>query len=196
MPATERGRRTRAAIVSAAGQLIYERGFAATSLDDVLNACGAGKSQLYHYFGGKQELAAAVIDHQLRVILANQPRLGHLESWEDFDAWAEELLALHAGPRGPQACALGSLVGELDEDPVLHKEIKAAISVWESHFTHGLTRLRDKGQLRSDADPARLAAALMAALQGGLMLAHLRSDINPLHDALEMGLAHLRTHRA
>ncbi|MFF4755341.1 TetR/AcrR family transcriptional regulator [Streptomyces sp. NPDC002514] len=194
-PSTEQGRRTRAAIVAAAGQLMYERGVAATSLDDVLNACGAGKSQLYHYFGGKQELVAAVIDHQLRGILANQPRLEHLQSWADFDGWAADLLALQAGPAGTAACPLGSLAGELDDDPDLHQELDAAFRTWESFLAGGLDRLRERGLLRADADPARLAAATMAALQGGLMLAHLRRDITPLQDALTMALAHLRSHR-
>jgi TetR/AcrR family transcriptional regulator, transcriptional repressor for nem operon len=195
LPSTEQGRRTRAAIVAAAGQLMYERGVAATSLDDVLSACGAGKSQLYHYFGGKQELVTAVIDHQLRRILANQPRLEHLESWEDFDGWVTDLLALNTGPAGPAACPLGSLAGELDDDPGLCQELDAAFRTWESHLARGLERLRERGLLRDDADPARLAAATMAALQGGLMMAHLRRDITPLDDALTMALNHLRAHR-
>lgn len=195
LPSTEQGRRTRAAIVAAAGQLMYERGVAATSLDDVLSACGAGKSQLYHYFGGKQELVTAVIDHQLRRILANQPRLQHLESWEDFDGWVTDLLALNTGPAGPAACPLGSLAGELDDDPGLCQELDAAFRTWESHLARGLERLRERGLLRDDADPARLAAATMAALQGGLMMAHLRRDITPLDDALTMALNHLRAHR-
>lgn len=181
--------------MSAAGDLMYERGVAATSLDDVLDACGAGKSQLYHYFGGKQELVTAVIDYQLRRILSSQPRLEHLRTWADFDRWATELLALHAGPAGPVACPLGSLAGELDSDRALHRELDAALRTWESYLTKGLVRLREHGELRADADPARLAAAVMAALQGGLMLAHLRADIAPLRDALTMALEHLRAQR-
>ncbi|MFL6053178.1 MAG: TetR/AcrR family transcriptional regulator [Actinoallomurus sp.] len=195
-PTTERGRRTRAAIVAAAGRLMLERGVAATSLDDVLSACGAGKSQLYHYFGSKQELVAAVIDHQLQRVMANQPRLGDLRTWEDFDGWATDLLAMHVGPGGPLACPLGSLAGELDGDSALHVELDAALRTWESYLARGLTRLQERGELRGDADPARLAATAMAALQGGLMLAHLRNDITPLRDALAMAMDHLRANHA
>ena len=175
---------------------MYERGVAATSLDDVLAACGAGKSQLYHYFGGKHELIAAVVDHQLRQILAAQPRLAHLASWADFDDWAADLLAAHTGPAGPRACPLGGMAGELACDANLRDELDAAFRTWESYLARALTRLHARGELRGDADPDRLAAAAMAALQGGLMLANLRSDVTPLRDALTMALDHLRTARA
>ncbi|MFK0046011.1 TetR/AcrR family transcriptional regulator [Streptomyces sp. NPDC090741] len=196
VPRTEQGRRTRAAIVKAAGELMYEHGVAATGLDQVLAASGAGKSQLYHYFGGKQDLTGAVIDLQLAGILQAQPRLTDLDSWADFDAWANELLALHQGPAGPLACPLGKLVGELDDDEVLRVRLADAYRAWESHLSEGLIRLRDNGALRPDADPQRLAAATMAALQGGMMMARLRHDITPLRDALGMALAHLRSHQA
>lgn len=38
LPATAHGRRTRAAIVDAAAQMMYQKGVAATSLDDILAA--------------------------------------------------------------------------------------------------------------------------------------------------------------
>jgi TetR/AcrR family transcriptional regulator, transcriptional repressor for nem operon len=47
---TVRGAATRARIVEAAAALIYEHGVERTSLDDVMAASGASKSQLYHYF--------------------------------------------------------------------------------------------------------------------------------------------------
>lgn len=194
-PVTERGRRTRAAIVDAAAELIYERGVAATVLDDVLASCGAGKSQLYHYFRGKRELVAAVVDRQLRQVLAAQPSLDEMKTWADFDAWAEDLLALHSGPDGPMACPLGSLAGELSDDPVLSHDLDDALRSWESHLARGLAQLRERGELRADAEPARLATTAMCALQGGLMLAHLRRDITPLRDALAMALAHLRANK-
>lgn len=61
---TTRGRRTRDSIVQTAASLMHRNGVRATSLDDVLARCGAGKSQLYHLFATKDELMQAVIAHQ------------------------------------------------------------------------------------------------------------------------------------
>jgi TetR/AcrR family transcriptional repressor of nem operon len=60
-PRTGRGRASRERIVEHAAELFAERGVAATSLDDVLAAAGAGKSQLYHYFRGRDELVEAAV---------------------------------------------------------------------------------------------------------------------------------------
>ena len=54
---------------------MYQRGVGLTTLEDVLAAAGAGKSQLYHYFDSKADLVAAVIERQLESVLAQQPTL-------------------------------------------------------------------------------------------------------------------------
>ncbi|WP_237096986.1 TetR/AcrR family transcriptional regulator, partial [Mycobacteroides abscessus] len=63
LPATAHGRRTRAAIIDAAAQMMYQKGVAATSLDDILAASSTGKSQLYHYFKDRSELV--VLFHEV-----------------------------------------------------------------------------------------------------------------------------------
>ena len=62
---TARGAATKARIVAAAASLVYERGIAGTSLDDVMAATGTSKSQLYHYFADKDALICEVIRAQL-----------------------------------------------------------------------------------------------------------------------------------
>src|SRR5258708_38324847 len=58
-PKTGRGRASRERIVERAAELFAERGIAATSVDEVLAAAGAGKGQFYHYFRGRGGLAGA-----------------------------------------------------------------------------------------------------------------------------------------
>ena len=59
---TRRGRETRERIVAAAAELIFERGVAETTLEDIRAAAGVSGSQVYHYFEDKQALVRAVID--------------------------------------------------------------------------------------------------------------------------------------
>ncbi|WP_373308014.1 TetR/AcrR family transcriptional regulator [Amycolatopsis oliviviridis] len=191
---TPRGRMTRDAIVDAAAELMYVNGVAATSVDKVLAASGAGKSQMYHYFKNKDELVGAVIDRCLELILGNQPTIFELREWADFDQWAQEILAIQSTPKGPVACPLGNLTGELGDDPKAAPLLDKAYREWESHLERGLKSLREKGKLAEDADPARLAQAAMTCLQGGLLMAHLRHDITPIADALKIALDHLKSH--
>src|SRR5262245_10979011 len=60
-PRTGRGRASRERIVERAAELVAEHGVAGTSLDEVLAAAGASKSQHYHYFAGRDELVEAAV---------------------------------------------------------------------------------------------------------------------------------------
>jgi TetR/AcrR family transcriptional regulator, transcriptional repressor for nem operon len=191
---TDQGKRTRDSIVDAAAQLMYTNGVAATSLDKILAACGAGKSQMYHYFRNKNQMVEAVIERYLETILANQPQIYDLDSWEKFDLWVQQLLDVQGGPGGPIACPLGNLAGELGDDEKIAPLLDKAYREWESHLTRGLETLRDRGLLQADADPGRLAQATMACLQGGLLLAHVRRDVTPLADVLGVAIANLKLH--
>ena len=69
---TRKGQATRDRIVAAAAVLVYERGVAGTSTEDVQAAAGVSASQLYHYFADKRSLTRAVIEYQADAILGFQ----------------------------------------------------------------------------------------------------------------------------
>ncbi|MDT5141167.1 MAG: TetR/AcrR family transcriptional regulator, transcriptional repressor for nem operon [Mycobacterium sp.] len=196
LPVTERGRRARASIIDAAATLMYQKGVSTTSLDDVLAAAGSGKSQLYHYFDGKADLVAAVIERQLELVLASQPRLTHIESWDGIDAWVADILTAHSAPGGPFSCPLGTMAGELKNDETFRPLLDDAFRRWEAPLARGLQTMQDRGQLVADADPRRLASTVIAALQGGMLVARVRGDIAPLRDTLEGAVAQLRQWQA
>jgi TetR/AcrR family transcriptional regulator, transcriptional repressor for nem operon len=196
LPVTERGRRARASIIDAAATLMYQKGVSTTSLDDVLAAAGSGKSQLYHYFDSKADLVAAVIDRQLELVLARQPSLTHIDSWERIDDWVSEILTAHSAPGGPFACPLGTMAAELKNDETFRPLLDEAFRRWEAPLANGLQTIQDRGELVADADPGRLASTVIAALQGGMLLARVRGDIAPLRDTLEGAVAQLGHWRA
>jgi hypothetical protein len=70
--------------------------------------------------------------------------------------------------------------------------IAAGFERWEAHLREGLTRMKTRGKLRADADPAALATATMASLQGGLLLTQVRRDPRQLRIALNAARANLR----
>jgi AcrR family transcriptional regulator len=77
----------RGSIVASAADLIGDRGVQATILDEILAAAQVSKSQLYHYFGSKEDLAAAVVARQTeRVLAAQMPYLQQLGTWDGIAA--------------------------------------------------------------------------------------------------------------
>src|SRR6201995_1026027 len=113
---TARGAATLACIVEAAADLIYAHGVEQTSLDDVMAASGVSKSQLYHYFADKDALVLDVIARQTeRVLDAQRPHLGALDSLPALKAWRNAILRLNKAAQG-KGCPLGSLASELAND--------------------------------------------------------------------------------
>ena len=194
MPITTKGVRTKTRIVQTAAELIQRQGVAGTSLDDVRLAARASKSQLYHYFADKAELVREVIAAQSeRVFDEQRPTLDRLDSWAALERWCDQIVARkeQQGCRG--GCPVGSLVGQLAEvDPLAREELAAYFERWQGYLVAGLTAMRDRGELRADANPGDLAVATMASLQGGLLLAQAARSIRPLRVALDAALQHLR----
>ncbi|HEX4731451.1 MAG TPA: TetR/AcrR family transcriptional regulator [Solirubrobacterales bacterium] len=190
---TRKGEQTRERIVSAAARLIFERGVASTSVEDVKEAAGVSSSQLYHYFGDKQALIHAVIAHQSDAVLAAQePLLGKLDSLDALRAWRDQAVAVEKQLQYRGGCPIGALAGELAEaDPAAREDIAQGFARWEGAIAQGIEAMHERGELPAEVDPDRLALALLAAHQGGLVLTQVRRDPAPLEAALDAMIDHV-----
>ena len=180
---TPKGRATRQRIVATAAQLMYDHGVAGTSLGDVQKAAGVGPSQVYHYFQGKESLIRAVIAYRLHALLAT---LEGLDSMEGLRAWRDLVVDTYRQRNCEGGGPLGSLVGELAEPfPECRADLAGGFDQWETAIRQGLQAMCDRGDLRRTADPGRLATALLAAVEGGTLLAQVRRDPASVATALD-----------
>lgn len=196
VPPTERGRATRERIVQAAAGLVASQGAAATSLDDVMQATQASKSQLYHYFGDRHGLVEAVVEYESAAVLGLQARaLASVGTWEDLNAWADGMVTMLEHRRSRGGCPIGTLAAAVaDTDETLRQALSDAFGAWREAIGGALRRLRDNGLLASDADLEALSTVTLAAIQGGLLLAKTTRDSTQLRTALDGAIATLQTH--
>jgi TetR/AcrR family transcriptional regulator, transcriptional repressor for nem operon len=193
-PKTARGRAARDRIIQAASELIGERGVAETSLDDVIDRAGASKSQLYHYFEDRAALLRAVVVHNTEAVLGD---LGPVDNWKAIRGWFDSMVELQVERHARAGCPIGSLVPQLAEaDERARLMLAASFARWEAHLRQGLVSMQAQGKLDRRADPAELATAAMAAIQGGLLLTQTRRDPGQLAIALDAAYAQLRAHAA
>jgi TetR/AcrR family transcriptional repressor of nem operon len=190
---TPKGRATRERIVAAAADLMFEQGVAGTSLQDVQQASRVSGSQMYHYFGDKTSLVHAVIARQSENLLGKQqPWLSRIDSVAGIRAWRDYVVSTMRRRECRGGCQIGSLASELsDLDPEARSDLAATFGRWISAISDGLQAMQDRGELRADADVPRLALALMAAAEGGLLLAKTLRDIAPLEAALDTMIDHI-----
>ena len=194
-PITRRGRASRERIVERAAELFAERGIAATTVDEVLAAAGAGKGQFYHYFRSRDELAAAAVGFRCAQVVAGLTQaLGGVSSLAGLE---EALDGFIAGfeQAGLPGCPIGTLAAEVagrNEDARL--QAAAGFDAWERLLADALERMRQRGELRADASPAVLATGLLASIEGGMVLSQARKDMAPLRVAVDAGLGQVRAH--
>ena len=171
---------------------MYERGVRGTSLEDVLDAADAGKSQLYHYFSSKDDLSAAVIDHQLTQVLGQQDQF-RLDTWSGLRSWFDALLEGQES-REFRGCPVGSLAVEMSAmSENLRARVAEAFLHWQDTLEQAFEAMRNRGLIDADALPAELAQTTLAAVQGGYLLSTAEQDLQPMARSLKLAFAHLRS---
>jgi TetR/AcrR family transcriptional regulator, transcriptional repressor for nem operon len=193
---TRKGRATQTRIVDAAARLIFERGVAGTSVDEVRNRAAVSGSQMSHYFHDKRDLTRKVINARRDDVQAfhSQPQLGALDSLDALQAWADANVADINAVYRRGGCVYGSLAGELVEaDAEIHGDLAAGYDQWIEQFRAGLTEMRRRGDLRPDADARHLAVALVAAHQGGAMVTYITDSPEPLREAVNAAVEYVRS---
>ena len=112
----------------------------------------------------------AVIDHQADAIVGNQRR-ADLGTVEGIRAWRDMVVDAARGNGGKGGCPLGSLGGQLAEtDDEARALIAAGFDRWSAAIGDGL-RARAGAGLPAGVITDDLAVTLLAAVQGGLLLA-------------------------
>lgn len=194
---TARGAKTRTKIVAAAADLMYVQGVTVTTLDDVITAAigVSSKSQLYHFFDSKEALVRAVVDLVgERVIERERAALGRVSTFRGLRRWRDTLVQNNALQHGAYGCALGSLASEVsDNDAIARQALARLFNEWQDLLAGVLRRIQDAGALPADAPIDQLAIGLMAALQGGYLLAQTARDVTRMATALDMALTHIES---
>ena len=177
-----------------AAELFAEHGIAGTSVDEVLAAAGAGKGQFYHYFRGRDELAAAAVGYRCTQVVAGLTQaLGGVSSLAGLE---HALAGFVAGfeETGMPGCPIGTLAAEVaGRNEEARLQAAAGFDAWEQLLADALERMRQGGELRADAQPAALATGLLASIEGGMVLSQARRDMASLRIAVGAGLAQVRT---
>jgi AcrR family transcriptional regulator len=197
---TSRGMATRARIVESASELMFTQGVALTTLDEVMVASSTGKSQFYQHFADKTALVREVVSFRARqVIERERGYLSRVDSLSGLDRWRRAVVQRVTMRQGAYGCELGSLASELSgQDDSSRTALAEHFTVWNDLLIDALERMKRKHVLRETADPRALATGIMAALQGGYLLAQMAQDAAPMRVALQMAFDRVRVeaHRA
>jgi AcrR family transcriptional regulator len=173
--------RSRAALIDTAATLFRRQGYAATGLNQILDDAGVKAGSLYHHFpGGKQELAAAVvesagaqIERVLRAALASA-----VDVVTVIDRWVD-LLAAGLAADSRDGCPVEPIATESVHASELVR--LAAARAFESWCAAVAERLRADGW--ADERAREAALAVVSIIEGALVLSRTSGDAAALNAA-------------
>ena len=185
------GEKTRERIVDAAQALVYRHGFAATSVDKVIEGAEITKGAFFYHFKSKADLGRALIQRYADRDLAHLERILARTEKLSSDPRQQALIFIgllqevyEALPDPVPGCLFTSYLYEPAEYPDDVAEIaKRTLEHWRDRVADKL-RQAAVGGMGGRATPEGLATTLVALIEGGFVLAKAQGDVRVLIDLL------------
>jgi TetR/AcrR family transcriptional regulator, transcriptional repressor for nem operon len=178
------GARTRTAIMDAAQDLILQQGFAATSIDQIIERTGITKGAFFYHFGSKSDLAHALVERyaaldaeHLERTLDRAERLGRdpLQQVLVFvgllQEEAHELTEPFAGCLYASYCYEAQLFDERTFGVV-----RTGVRHWRERFRAKLQAAMDQHPPRLPATAEELAGMILAVFEGSFVLSKILAE--------------------
>ena len=172
---------TRDRLINSARYLFWERGFAGTSMADLLAHAQVNSGSFYHFFESKEALLRDVLEgylHALRPMVIDP-------AFAQTDKPVERIFAILEGYRGrilqtgcQYGCPLGRLALEIDpENRPAHKLIAQNFQGWIDAVRECVEEMKDR--LPRGTDREALATYVLAVMEGGVMLSRSYGSVEP-----------------
>ncbi|MFT4109501.1 TetR/AcrR family transcriptional regulator [Propionicimonas sp.] len=181
---------SRERLVRTMSELMWERGYAATSPREVRERSGVGQGSMYHHFPSKRDLALAALERNCSDLLPATEEL--------LTRAGDPMEKLTAYLTRPLPALKGCKVGRMTQDPLvaadpgLLRPIADAFAAVHDALTAVIRDAVEAGEVNPDVDPDRLAHLLSATIQGGYVLSIAAQDPGPSEDARAGALELLR----
>jgi TetR/AcrR family transcriptional regulator, transcriptional repressor for nem operon len=167
-------------VLDSAMRQFWERGYRATSVDDLVRATGVKPGSLYGAFpGGKHALFMGSLDRYSKLIVPQ--KLGELEgegaSVAEIRAYFDGLVLDLLSPEGRQGCLLvNSAIENAAVDPEVAAVVRGHMARLEHRFTAALRTAIRRGEIPASVDPAARAKGLVASGMGLMVVGKANPD--------------------
>ena len=168
-------------LTGAMAELLWERGYAATSPRDVMARAGVGQGSMYHHFSGKHELAVEALS------AVTGDATGESSLLEGEGSPLERMKRYLSLPRpGTRGCRVGRMTQDpqVVTDAELITIVADAFDTMLGRWEQAIAAAIAAGELPASIVPADLARTLAAVIQGGYVLARAKGEQGPMDAAI------------
>jgi TetR/AcrR family transcriptional repressor of nem operon len=177
----------RLALLTAATRLVREKGYAATSVDDLCAAAGVTKGAFFHHFASKEALGVAAAKHWSEVtsaFFAAAPYHAPADPLARVFAYLDFRQAILEGEMAEFTCLVGTMVQEVHaSSPAIRAACEASIVGHAETLVPDIeAALTARGV--TGIDPRSLALHFQAVLQGGFIVAKATNSADAARDSV------------
>ncbi len=165
-------------------EFLTEKGYGASSVDEILKAAGVPKGNFYHYFRSKSDFGMTLIEaydayflRKLDAAFLNTDRPA-ITRISDFAEDAVAGMDRHDFKRGCLIGNLGQEMGTLPDD--YRTALISTLEGWQARLETCLRLAQSQGELPTHKDPASLAAFFWIGWEGAVLRAKLDRGPAPL----------------
>lgn len=181
---TSKGEMTRAKVLEGAKRLVMTKGFAGTSIDEVLKESGVTKGAFFHQFKGKAELARALVENYALADLKMFERYMAAAEAESADPLKQMISFLKqfeayicASKETAPGCMYAVYTYESAQfDPGVLDFVADTLRRWTSIYVRKYQEVIDAYPPRLDVTARQLAELTVSAIEGGLILQRAYGD--------------------
>jgi AcrR family transcriptional regulator len=185
---------TRDRLVDSGRYLFWERGFAGTSMAELLAHAGVNSGSFYHFFESKEDLLRAVLEAYVKAL---RPMIVD-PAFATTEDPVGRIFAILAGYRErilqtdcKYGCPLGRLALEIDpENRPAHKLIAENFQNWIGVVRDCVEQIKD--QLPKTTDLEALSTYVLAVMEGGVMISRSCGSVEPFDRAVKQLHEHFR----
>lgn len=172
---------TREHIIQQAAPIFNRKGFAATSMADIMAATGLKKGGIYNHFQSKDELAIAAFDFYIELIRAEYRTVVKQErhSIPRLNAIVTVFCDILSDPNSfiQGGCPiLNTSVDSADTHPLLRQRSQQAMDGWRRLIRKIIIFGIRHQELKEAINPENTATFVIASLEGALMMSRLYND--------------------
>lgn len=179
---------TRRYIIEKAAPIFNKKGYAGTSLSDLIEATGLTKGALYGNFENKDEIASAVFEYSVSglnkrvadLLQVKTHPYDKLIAFTDFYRLNWKLIFERGG------CVVQNASVEADDNlAFLKKNVQHSIRGWIVNLSRIIETGKREGLFRKNADATHYAYTFITLVEGGIMLGKIMNNHQLLFDALD-----------
>lgn len=178
--ALQKAERTKQTIIATSAVLFNQKGYAGTSMDDIMRASGLSKGGVYTHFKSKEEIALAAFEHAVQEVTKRvRERTREIKHPLDklrvaVDFYRENIFT----PPIEGGCPIQNTSIEVDDsNPVLRDRVQEAMDYWKHSIIYILQKGMEQSIVREDTDVEAFAIRFIGTLEGAILLARLYRDV-------------------